>query len=213
LNFTGEYSPFTIGDFEFSYCLSHPLIIHPYSVFPTWNHWPAGQIASDGRKATFPDRVSHSSLVHHWWGPYVDVLPEDSPTPYYAKILMEGMTNKSAKELIPLAKSWLKPAPFQVHSGASDARYFKPERAYVMTAQDSEISLTVNASEESPVVNLALVVKNWNTAEKGVVTVNGETVKAKQGISRDVCGILKNVIFISCETDQPMKIKILGSRP
>ena len=125
---------------------------------------------------------------------------------------MEGMTNKSALELIPLAKSWLQPAPFVIHSGATDGHYVKPERAYVMTAQDSEISLTVNASEESPVVNLALEVNNWNKAEKGVVTVNGEVVKAKQGICRDARGIFKNVIFIEYEADQPLKIKISNSR-
>jgi hypothetical protein len=213
LHLTGKYSPFTIGDFKYSYCLSHPLIIYPYSAFPTWNHWPVGQIASDGRKLTFPDRVSHSSLVHHWWDPYADVLPEDSPTPYYAKTLMEGMTDKSAMELIPLAKSWLKPAQFRVHSGASDARYVSPERAYVMTAQDSEISLTVDASEESPVVNLALEVNNWNTAEKGEVTVNGMVVKAKQGISRDMRGVFKNVIFIELESNQAMNIDISGANP
>jgi hypothetical protein len=82
-----------------------------------------------------------------------------------------------------------------------------------MTAQDSDISLTVNASEESPVVNLALVVYNWKKAEKGRVTVNGAAVNAKQGVSRDAHGILKNVIFIELESDQPLNINISGANP
>jgi hypothetical protein len=34
-----------------------------HSIFPWWNHWPVALIPSDGRWATEPDRVAHSSLT------------------------------------------------------------------------------------------------------------------------------------------------------
>jgi hypothetical protein len=64
LHLTGEYNPFTIGDFKFSYCLSHPLITYPYSKFPTWNHWPAGWSITGGTRTwMFSPRIAQLLIM------------------------------------------------------------------------------------------------------------------------------------------------------
>ena len=74
-----------------------------YSMFEWWNHWPVSQVRSSGISAVAPDRPSHSSLSHIYWEPYAQTA--DSMT----KILLHGLTTKSASDLVPLAKSWLSP--------------------------------------------------------------------------------------------------------
>ena len=61
VNFQSDYDMFTIGDFQWGGIYGGE--ITDYSVFPTWNHWPVGQMPSDGRYASFPDRTGHSSLT------------------------------------------------------------------------------------------------------------------------------------------------------
>jgi hypothetical protein len=74
------------------------------SMFPWWNHWPTAQKPSDGRYAMDSDLASHSSLSHCNWKPHSQT--ENSMT----KIMLNGLTVKAAAELVPLAKSWAKPA-------------------------------------------------------------------------------------------------------
>jgi len=73
------------------------------SMFPWWNHWPTAQKPSDGRYAVDSDLASHSFLSHCRWGPCAQT--EDSMT----KIMLDGLTDKSAAELVPMAKSWSTP--------------------------------------------------------------------------------------------------------
>ena len=99
-------------------------------MFPWWNHWPVSQqIRSNGRWAVAPDRVSHSSLAHiQSWRPYEESA--DGLT----MLMLNGLSDKPAEGLVPLAKSWL--------VGAGDGRRGRrvprrrvrsgPERAFVV---------------------------------------------------------------------------------
>ena len=141
INYTGEYKPVTIGDFEWSNVYGGELT--PYAIFPTWNHWPVAQMPSDGRYASFPDRTAHSSLTHVPPVTYKEVL--DGPTPYYQKLLMEGMLNLKPEELVPLAKSWMKYANITDMTGA-EGSYDPGQRAYTLKLTTSPVNLTINGS-------------------------------------------------------------------
>lgn len=49
--------------------------------------------------------------------------------PFEERLLMEGMSNKSPEELVPLAKSWLDPAELEVKSGCTSEGYDRAQRA------------------------------------------------------------------------------------
>jgi hypothetical protein len=131
-----------------------------YFNFECWNHWPVAQIASSGRPCVAADRASHTSLSHLHWKAYSK--GENTET----KILMSGLTTKSAADLLVLAKSWLSPPKMQVKGADYHSDGYDPtQRAYVLTRTKSEspatLRLTLDGSDASPVLNPAIVIKDW----------------------------------------------------
>jgi len=128
--------------------------------FLCWNHWPVAQIASSGRACVAPDRASHTSLSHLIWKSYA--TDGNSQT----KLLLAGLTNKSAEELIPLARSWLSSPTLQVRGeGYKNGAYDPAQRAYVVTREGTErpatLNLTFEATNSSPLYDPAIVIRNW----------------------------------------------------
>jgi hypothetical protein len=160
VKYRADYHPFTIADFDGGNVYGGE--VTDYAVFPTWNHWPVSQMPSDGRYASFPDRTAHSSLTHVFLKDYAEDFGD---RPYYERLLMEGMTNKTTEELVPLAKSWLQPAELEVKSGCTSEGYDPTQRAYVLNATGGPISVVLKASEKRPVVNPSFVVTNWGDAD------------------------------------------------
>jgi hypothetical protein len=137
-------------------------IIRERSMFPWWNHWPVSQqIRSNGRWAVAPDRVSHSSLAHiQSWRPYEET--DDGVT----MLMLNGLTEKSATALLPLAKSWLSPPRLEIAGDGFAAGGYDPtQRAFVLSRRGpsttSALSVLLRASEGSPVVNPVLLVRGW----------------------------------------------------
>lgn len=79
-----DWDPFTIGNFLDGDVYGGE--VTPYSVFPSWNHWPIGQVSSAGRNAYATDRTAHSSFTH------VELPDYNSGTIFQEKLLLEGMT-------------------------------------------------------------------------------------------------------------------------
>lgn len=123
------------------------------SVFPWWNHRPVAQKPTDGRWAMFADRPSHSSLSHWFWDEYA--ITDRSMT----KLMLTGMTDKTAEELLPLARSWYDAPPIN----GVEATYDQSQRAYILVVADDteQVEFTINANEESPVVNPAFIIPDW----------------------------------------------------
>jgi hypothetical protein len=152
-----------------------------YSMFEWWNHWPVAQVRSSGISAVAPDRPSHSSLSHIFWEPYAKT--ENTMT----KILLHGLTTKSAAELVPLAKSWLSSPSIEVSGeGFQSQGYDQTQRAYVIARKSgssaAQFRSVLKASSESPLVNPAFVIKNWGDAEPklridGKVVARGATFR------------------------------------
>ena len=134
------------------------------SNFTWWNHWPVAQIPSDGRNATAPDRVAHTSVSNVWaWENYE--LTENRQT----RIMMHGLTEKHPTELTTLARSWLRaPQLFLRSSGYTNKGYDQAQRAYILECDDpaekARLRFEFPASNELPLVNPAFIIKNWGNA-------------------------------------------------
>ncbi len=179
-----------------------------YSAFPAWNHWPVGQFPSDGRHATFPDRTAHSSLTHIYW-------PSSSDWGeiglFEEKILLEGSSNKSAKELLPLAKSWQRPPSVTAGQGA-EAKYDIDQRAYVLTRDSGNvkaITAKLAGSKDSPIVNPAFVVENWGSDKLAMITSSVKSSDIRQGIVRRANGVNALVVWMEMNATKPVEVVIM----
>ncbi|MBI4581638.1 MAG: LamG domain-containing protein [Planctomycetes bacterium] len=131
-----------------------------HSAFPWGNHWPVTQVPLLARYPQAADRPSHTWTSTQYSAAYETT--DNSMT----KIMLCGMTDKPIEKLLPLARSWLRPPRLTVNSAAfSDEGYDPTQRAYVLACQDggkpTKLEFDVAAGEESPLVNLAMVVKDW----------------------------------------------------
>ncbi len=201
-NLKAKYRPFMIfrpgSDMEVFNVEVRP----EYSHFPWWNHWPVAQAISDGRHAQAPDRAAHSSLA--WGGPV------DNAAIY-------GMTNKPAASLAKLARSWIYPAELKIKGKnfVSEGYNFR-ERAYVVNCEKagSNFECKLEASEESPLVNPAFIIKGWG-AENAVLELNGEKIKRGKdfrfGHRHELQGS-DLVVWIKTESTKPVRLSLLSEK-
>jgi len=169
-----------------------------YSHFPWWNHWPVAQVISDGRYAQAADRMAHSSLA---WGDPVD------------DAALYGMTNRPAVSLVKLARSWIYPAELNVKSdGFASEGYDFTERAYTVSSKKGGgiLVFEMDASEESPLVNPAFVIKNWG--EKDVIfKIKGNKVERGKDFRWGHRHTLEGsdlVIWIKMESVRPVSLTL-----
>jgi len=212
VNYFAEYDPFTIAEIAGSGVFSGELT--PYAVFPTWNHWPVAQMPSDGRNASFPDRTAHSSLTH--FSP-VRYREEFGDTPWEERVLLEGMTDRTAADLVPLARSWIRAPGLGEAEGVVDLGYEKAERAYQLLATAPTMYFTVIASEESPIANLSFVIRNWGSYGEADLKIDGVTQAPgsgfRQGIVRNGSGDPTLILWIEAASTVPMTFEISGAEP
>ena len=177
--------------------------------FGCWNHWPITQIASSGRYCVAADRTSHGSLSHIYWDDYE--RNESSIT----KILMDGLTTKSVAELLPLAKSWISPPPVELGGGAYQSEgYDAAQRAFIVTAKNrtrpAALVLTLSATDSSPVVNPAVVIKGWGDASARL-KINGQPANWGKDFRRGYVKHLDGsdlVVWIRGTSSAPVQITL-----
>jgi hypothetical protein len=127
------------------------------------NHWPVGQILSDGRTSLAADRAAH------FLGFPISEPPltrgQDGRD---HRCSLYGMTERPFSELVELARSWSRAPELRVMAGGFASRGFdRSERAYHLTRVDPaarSVEISVEASAASPVRNLAIVVEGWGEA-------------------------------------------------
>jgi len=184
-----------------------------YSMFEWWNHWPVAQVKSSGISAVAPDRPSHSSLSHLFWEPYAQT--ENTMT----KIMLDGLTTKSAADLVPLAKSWLSAPPIEVSGqGFTSEGYDQTQRAYLVSKQSGTVATGFRAgfraSSDSPLVNAAIVVKNWGEANPKLA-IDGKPVSRGAGFR---CGHITKlegtdlIIWAKIESTKPVTFTISAEK-
>ena len=176
-----------------------------------WNHWPVAQVPGDGRWVVTPDHPSHFNLTTFvQWEDYAHTKKTRT------RIMLQGMTAKGARDLVPIGRSWLQAPRLELTSSAyQGGGYDQSERAYVVekktTAAKASLDFTIRASEECPLLNPAIIVRNWG--KKGAeLTINGRNIpdgkNFRQGIvSRPDGDDL--IIWLRLESEKRMDIKIL----
>jgi len=180
------------------------------SHFPWWNHWPVAQLPNDGRVVTAPDRPSSSSLSNR------KPIPVHREGDSYIAVSLCGMTEKSALELVPLAKSWNHPPELEIMgAGFSSDGYNRGQRAYILrrTVKYARLlKFTLKASADAPIMNPCFVIKNWVGTTAARLEINDVEQKQgpdfRQGIVRDTDGKEMIVIWLRLESTKPMTIFI-----
>jgi hypothetical protein len=175
--------------------------------FNTWDAWPVSQDWSDARKATNFNKVSHSNLTHITWKPYVETPSKRT------WLMLTGMTTKKAGELTPIAKSWLHAPELKVTgSGYTSQGYDQPERAYEFTCakagQPKPLNFKLQASKDSPVVNLALVINGWGS-DGASLTLNGKKVPQGKDFRVGHRAGFRNddlIVWVKTESTKPIKV-------
>jgi hypothetical protein len=137
--------------------------------------------------------------------------------PWEERVLIEGMAKSSAADLVPLARSWIRAPELEVGEGVMDLGYEKAERAYQLFATAPTLSFAVNASEGSPIANLAFVIRNWGSYGEAELEVNGEVRSQgpgfRQGIVRNGGGDPTLILWIEAASTAPMSFEISGAKP
>jgi hypothetical protein len=211
VNLKAHYSPYVVVDPRHVAidCYAGE-IIRERSMFPWWNHWPVSQqIQSNGRWAIAPDRVSHSSLAHiQAWDPYART--PDSVT----MLMLNGLTAQPATALVPLAAAWLTPPTFDVAGRGFSSDGFDPtERAFIGTrdaSSDPRVEMTIRATAGSPVVNPAIVIRNWGFAAP-VVSIDGAPAPFGKDVRMGIVHTLEGddlVLWLRKEATAPVRVSV-----
>ena len=103
--------------------------------------------------------------------------------------MLQGMTSKEAVDLVTLASSWLNAPEIMIaNDGFRGGNYDASERAYMLEKVDpnsgSPLQLIIKGSAESPIINPAFIIKNWNKS-KPMIIVNNKAQEhdlVRQGI-------------------------------
>lgn len=207
-NIKSKFRPFVI--YPPKDCRIHPFpqTASHLSKFPWWNHWPVAQVPSDGRPSQASDRVGHFSLSFTDWA-----VAEETER-MQSKWSLVGSTDKAAGELATLAKSWASAPAAKARSGCEVLPYSPARREYPVVAKDKGMIFTVEASEEHPIDNLCLTVRNWGHKDDAKVLVNGKAPEGlRQGTAVDSDGHDYLVVWVEMQATEPVEISISGARP
>ncbi len=171
-----------------------------------YNHFPVNQARSDGRWALTTDRPTHFMS-----SPCSDPpIHEEGNRLYW--IGLYGMNSMNMKDLVRFGRSWAHAPELKVTgTGYTSKGYDRAQRCYQLEKSGSKagtVEFTLNGSKDSPVINPAIVVKNWNS-NRAKVLVNGkESRVGKTGISHELRGD-DLVLFIPLNEMTPVRITIL----
>jgi len=196
VNLKSEYKPFTILEKENNmevFGIEQRLEV---SHFPWWNHWPVAQNLSDGRYCQAADRPSHFSLA--WGGPpFHDeagniIRARESGSEGAIKMVendkgktsrtfwsswMYGASKQTPDELASLSRSWIQPPALKIVRGDFISEgYDFTQRAYILNSLDEKselLELEVKASQDSPLVNICMVLNGWE-ADQITVLMNDQ---------------------------------------
>ncbi len=180
--------------------------LNEYSKHVGCNHFPVGQARCDGRRSKVSDRPSHCDSF-----PISDPVIHRNGTREYWNGLY-GMTDMSMTDLVSFGRSWAYAAELSVAgSGFKSKGYDRSQRCYQIeniAGKSGKIEFTVQGSNDSPVINPAFFVKNWNSNGARILINGKESSNCKVGINHELEGN-DLVLFITVSEVKPMKITIL----
>ena len=170
-----------------------------------YNHFPVTQARSDGRWAKTTDRPTHFMS-----SPCSDpVIHENGNRLYWMGLY--GMNGMSMNELVTFGRSWAyAPELLLVGNDYISRGYDKTQRCYQLENNKpyaGSIKLTLKGSKSSPVINPAIMVKNWNQGGAKILINGKENKNCKVGINHQLDGD-HLVLYISLKEEAPVTISI-----
>jgi len=170
-----------------------------------YNHYPVNQARSDGRWAKTLDRPAHISS-----SPCSDPPVHEHGNRLYWMGLY-GMNGLNMHDLIRFGRSWAYPPELAITgNGTISKGYDKTQRCYQLENNNSNggtVGLTLKGSKDSPVINPAIIVKNWNSNGAKILVNGKETKNCKVGINHQLDGD-DLVVYISLNEEVPVIITI-----
>jgi hypothetical protein len=138
------------------------------------------------------------------------VINEDGNRLYW--IGLYGMNGMTMTELVSFGRSWAYAPELSLSGrGYVSTGYDKKQRCYLLessNARAGRVEFTLEGSKDSPVINPAIVVKNWNS-DTAKILVNGkENKNSKVGINHQLDGD-ELVVYIPLKSEVPVKITVL----
>jgi hypothetical protein len=128
--------------------------------------------------------------------------------------MLTGMTDKTAEQLLPLARSWYNPP--QIKKSANlKASYDQAQRAYILSVENESENIEFNivASKESPVINPAFVIRDWGKNDLSL-KINGKKISRGKDFRYGCINRLESsdlVVWIRYESVESVEI-ILSPR-
>jgi hypothetical protein len=168
------------------------------------------QVPGDGRWVITPDRPSHFNLTT-----FVQWKDHETTERKRTRIMLQGMTDRKADALVPLAKSWLQAPKMQITSDAfAGGSYDQSERAYMVektkAAGAGPCTFVLEASKASPLHNPAFIIRNWGS-QPAACSINGKKMlngeEFRQGIRKRMDGE-DLILWIPMEREKPVQISI-----
>jgi hypothetical protein len=170
-----------------------------------YNHFPVNQARCDGRWRKTLDRPSHISS-----SPCSNPVVHENGNRLYWNALY-GMNSMNMTELVRFGRSWAYPAELSTGPGFVSKGYDRSQRCYQIenvSGKSNTSEIHLKGSEDSPVLNPAFYIKNWN-ANGAKVLVNGKDyVNYRAGINRELEGN-DLVVFVTINEVVPVDITIL----
>ena len=174
------------------------------------NHWPEGQVPCDGRTGRTTDRAT--SFLGF---PISNPVRHADETREWVNSLY-GLTDKPFDEILPLARSWSRAPELKVVSGGLKSEGFdRAQRAYVLrnseVAKPGRAEFEIAADSDSPIHNLCLLVKGWNS-ENAVVSLDGRTLTKQDGLRLGVLPTLEGtdlLVWVEKKSVRPLRLVVV----
>jgi hypothetical protein len=152
------------------------------------------------------DRPSHCTSF-----PISDPVIHEEGDRYFWNGLY-GMNSMDISGLVKMGRSWAYAADLSVNGqGFQNTGYDRSRRCYRLdneTGKPSSVTFTLSGSQDSPVMNPAFHIKNWN-AEGARVLVNGKAFASCEiGINHELEGT-DLVVFLWLDTRADVTISII----
>ncbi|MHC4946125.1 MAG: LamG-like jellyroll fold domain-containing protein [Planctomycetota bacterium] len=204
-NFKSENKPYICFEPGNSMHLRHNSL-NSYDRARGCNHFPVGQARCDGRTTRMADRPSHATSF-----PISDpVIHEDNDRLYWCALY--GMNSMDIDQLIALGRSWAHAPELSVTGTGLVSRGFDRSRKCYRLRNTKEkvraIEFSLFGTENSPIVNPAFSIENWN-AEGAQVFVNGEESRDVEiGIRHGLNGP-RLIVFLWLEAETKIQVRIV----
>lgn len=170
-----------------------------------YNHFPVNQARCDGRWTKVLDRPTSITS-----SPCSDpVVHEDGNRRYWLGLY--GMNRMSINELVSFGRSWAYgPGLSLAGEGFKSSGYDRSQRCYQLERTGptpAKCEFKLQGSQESPVINPAFHIKNWN-AKPPKVFVNGQApAEGKVGIVHRLEGD-DLVVFLGLNQTAPVQVSL-----